>query len=75
MPKKDFMSTLLSGFQSHRSLGSSISMPTPVHLGRWQEEEEEDDEDEQEINSGSTPKQGAGSSCWSALCDKVYALF
>lgn len=51
-------------------------MPTPVHLGQWQEEEEEEeDENDQEINSGSTPKQGAGSSCWSALCHKVYALF
>lgn len=69
------MSTLISGFQAHGSLGSSISVPTPVHLARWQEEEEEEDEDEQEINSGSTPKQGTGSSCWSALCDKVYALF
>lgn len=69
------MLTSLPGFQSHRSLGSSISMPTPVHLGRWKEEEEEEDADEQEINSGSTPKQGTGSSCWRALYDKVYALF
>lgn len=65
MPKKDcdHVSTLLSGFQAHSGLGSSISMPTPVHLGGWQEEEEEGDEDDQEINSGSTPKQGTGSSC------------
>ena len=67
------MSTLSSGIQAHSGLGSSISMPTPVHLGRWQEEEE--NEDDQEINSGSTPKQGtAGSSCWSALFHKVYLL-
>lgn len=49
-------------------------MPTPVRLGRWQEEEEEY-EDEQEINSGSTSKKGTESSCWRALRDKVYALF
>lgn len=61
--EKGLMSTLISGFQAHGSLGSSLSMPTPVHLARWQEEEEEEDEDEQEINSGSTPKQGTGSSC------------
>ncbi|XP_027144662.1 autophagy-related protein 9B isoform X2 [Larimichthys crocea] len=53
-----------TGFQAHSGLSSSISMPTPVHLGQWQEEEEEEeDENDQEINSGSTPKQGAGSSC------------
>ncbi|XP_045907031.1 autophagy-related protein 9B isoform X1 [Micropterus dolomieu] len=54
-----------AGFQAHSGLGTSISMPTPVHLGGWQEEEEEEegDEDDQEINSGSTPKQGTGSSC------------
>lgn len=40
-------------------MGGSLSTPTPVHLTRWQEEEE--DEEEQEINSGSTPKQGAQS--------------
>eukprot|EP00064_Thunnus_orientalis_P017556 superscaffoldBa00003767_g17640 len=51
-----------TGFQAHSSLGSTISMPHPVHLGGWQEEEEEDEED-QEINSGSTPKQGTRSSC------------
>ncbi|KAF3858153.1 hypothetical protein F7725_011354 [Dissostichus mawsoni] len=48
-----------SGFQSQSGLGSSLSMPTAVHLGGWQEEEEEN-EDDQEINSGSTPKQGTG---------------
>lgn len=48
-------------------------MPTPVHLGGWQEEEE--DEGDQEINSGSTPKQGTGSSCWRALCHEVHAFF
>ncbi|XP_062285720.1 autophagy-related protein 9B [Scomber scombrus] len=52
-----------SGFQAHSSLSSTISMPTPVHLGGWQEEEEDEDEEDQEINSGSTPKQGTGSSC------------
>lgn len=52
-----------AGFQAHCGLGSSISMPTPVHLGRWQEEEEEEDEEDHEINSGSTPKQGTGSGC------------
>ncbi|KAJ4936469.1 hypothetical protein JOQ06_001061 [Pogonophryne albipinna] len=51
-----------SGFQPQSGLGSSLSMPTAVHLGGWQEEEEEN-EDDQEINSGSTPKQGTGSSC------------
>ncbi|XP_026229894.1 autophagy-related protein 9B isoform X2 [Anabas testudineus] len=49
-----------TGFQPHS--GFSVSTPTPVHLGGWQEEEEEDEGD-QEINSGSTPKQGTGSSC------------
>lgn len=65
LPKKDcnFVSTLLSGFQAHSSLGSSISTPTLVRLDGWQEEEEEENEDDQEINSGSTPKQGTGSSC------------
>lgn len=52
-----------TGFQAHSSLGSTISMPHPVHLGGWQEEEEEEDEEDQEINSGSTPKQGTRSSC------------
>ncbi|XP_034559591.1 autophagy-related protein 9B isoform X2 [Notolabrus celidotus] len=53
-----------SGFQEHSGLGSSISMPTPVHLGGWKEEEEEEERtDDQEINSGSTPKQGTGSNC------------
>ncbi|KAM7379462.1 hypothetical protein PAMP_005009 [Pampus punctatissimus] len=52
-----------TGFQAHSGLGSTISMPTPVHLGGWQEEEEEEDEQDQEINSGSTPKQGTRSSC------------
>nr|XP_019957602.1 PREDICTED: autophagy-related protein 9A-like [Paralichthys olivaceus] len=47
-----------TGFQGHSDLGSSISVPTTVQLGGWQEEEEEENEDEQEINSGSTPKQG-----------------
>ena len=62
--KTDRISIFFSGFQAQSGLGTSISMPTPVHLGRWQEEEEEEeDEDDQEINSGSTPKQGTGSSC------------
>ncbi|XP_029381241.1 autophagy-related protein 9B [Echeneis naucrates] len=52
-----------TGLQAHRGLGSSMSMPTVVHLGGWEEEEEEEDEDDQEINSGSTPKQGTRSSC------------
>ncbi|XP_053185398.1 autophagy-related protein 9B [Scomber japonicus] len=52
-----------SGFQAHSSLSSTISMPTPVHLGGWQEEDEDEDEEDQEINNGSTPKQGTGSSC------------
>ncbi|XP_037642719.1 autophagy-related protein 9B [Sebastes umbrosus] len=54
------------GIQAHSGHGTSISMPTAVHLGGWQEEEEEEEqenEDDQEINSGSTPKQGTGSSC------------
>lgn len=51
-----------TGFQAHGGLGSSVSAPTTVHLGGWQEVEEED-EDDQEINSGSTPKQGTGRSC------------
>lgn len=51
-----------TGFQGHSGLGSSTSVPTTVHLGGWQEEEEEENEDDQEINSGSTPKQGTGSS-------------
>ncbi|XP_028282675.1 autophagy-related protein 9B [Parambassis ranga] len=50
------------GYQAQGGLGSSSSVHTPVQLGGWQEEEEEDVED-QEINSGSTPKQGTGSSC------------
>lgn len=77
MPERDsdFVSTLLTGFQAHSGLGSSITMPAPVHLGGWREEEEEENADDQEINSGSTPKQGTGSSFWSALCHKVYALF
>lgn len=53
---------LFSGFQAHSGLGSSSSMPTVVHLGGWQEEEEDEDEEDLEINSGSTPKQGTGSS-------------
>lgn len=64
---------LFSGYQAHSGLSSSISVPTTVHLGGWQEVEE-DEEDDQEINSGSTPKQGTGGSCWSAFCHKVYAL-
>ncbi|XP_046883282.1 autophagy-related protein 9B isoform X2 [Hypomesus transpacificus] len=40
----------------------SLSMPTPLRLGGWTEEEEED-EGEEEINSGSTPKEDAKSSC------------
>ncbi|XP_072297788.1 autophagy-related protein 9B [Eucyclogobius newberryi] len=44
-------------------LSTSLSMPTPVHLGGWKEEDEEENEDDQEINSGSPPKQSAGSSC------------
>lgn len=59
----DLISIFFPGFQAQSGLGTSISMPTPVHLGRWQEEEEEENEDDQEINSGSTPKQGTGSSC------------
>ncbi|KAK7945500.1 hypothetical protein WMY93_001228 [Mugilogobius chulae] len=49
----------------HRSgnLSTSLSMPTPVHLGGWREEDEEENEDDQEINSGSTPKQGTEGSC------------
>lgn len=61
--KTDCVSTLSPGLQAHGGLGSSLSMPTPVHLGRWQEEEEEEDVDDHEINSGSTPKQGTRSSC------------
>lgn len=49
-------------------------MPTPVHLGRCQEEEEEEQVDNQEIISSSTPKQGTGSTRWSALYHKVDAL-
>lgn len=64
---------LFSGHQAHSGLSSSISVPTTVHLGGWQEVEEEEEND-QEINSGSTPKQGTGGSCWSAFCHKVYAL-
>lgn len=52
-----------TGLQARSGLGSSISMPAPVHLGGWQEEEEEENEDDQEINSGSAPKQGTGSNC------------
>ncbi|XP_068594079.1 autophagy-related protein 9B [Cebidichthys violaceus] len=52
-----------ASFQANSVLGSSMSMPTPAHLGGWQEEEEEENEDDQEINNGSTPKQAAGSSC------------
>lgn len=52
-----------TGLQARSGLGSSISMPAPVHLGGWQEEEEEENEDDQEINSGSAPNQGTGSNC------------
>uniref|UniRef100_A0AAV2JVX9 Autophagy-related protein 9 n=1 Tax=Knipowitschia caucasica TaxID=637954 RepID=A0AAV2JVX9_KNICA len=47
----------------HGGLSTSLSMPAPVHLGGWREEDEEENEDDQEINSGSTSKQGTGSSC------------
>ncbi|XP_058488093.1 autophagy-related protein 9B [Solea solea] len=42
------------------SHGPSMSMPTPVSLGGWQEEEE--NEDDQESKSGSTSKHGTGRS-------------
>ncbi|XP_034559587.1 autophagy-related protein 9B isoform X1 [Notolabrus celidotus] len=62
VPMRDLHTS--TGFQEHSGLGSSISMPTPVHLGGWKEEEEEEERtDDQEINSGSTPKQGTGSNC------------
>ncbi|KAM8839430.1 autophagy-related protein 9B isoform 2-T2 [Synchiropus picturatus] len=41
-----------TGFQDRARLSSTTSLPTPVHLGGWQEEEEEDEEEE-ELNSGS----------------------
>ncbi|XP_037537692.1 autophagy-related protein 9B [Nematolebias whitei] len=46
-----------TGFQVQSGHGSSISMPSPVHLGGWKEE----DENDQELNSESTQKQGMGS--------------
>lgn len=59
--ESDLVSTLLSGFHGNSGLASSMSMPTPVHLGGWQEEEEQ--EEDQEINNGSPAKQAPGSRC------------
>lgn len=50
-----------AGFHGNSGLASSMSMPTPVHLGGWQEEEEQ--EEDQEINNGSPAKQAPGSRC------------
>ncbi|XP_064203081.1 autophagy-related protein 9B isoform X1 [Anguilla rostrata] len=49
----------LAGAQLHPVHTGSISVPTP--LRGWTEEEEEEEEEE-EINSGSPPRQNAGSS-------------
>lgn len=46
-----------AGLQVQSGHGSSISMPSPVHLGGWKEEEDENDA---ELNSESTQKQGMG---------------
>ncbi|KAJ8012206.1 hypothetical protein DPEC_G00066280 [Dallia pectoralis] len=63
MPMRDLHRNTTCQTNSGHTPVSLTSMPTPLRLGGWTEEEEDDAEEEEILNSGSTLKQDAKSSC------------